>query len=30
MRRVPETEDTCCHSNSSEKPSAYADAKNSE
>ena len=29
LRRVLEIEETCCHSNSSERPSANADAKNS-
>ena len=29
LRRVQETEKTCCHSNYSERPSAYADVKNS-
>ena len=30
LRRVLEIEETCCHSESSEKPSAYADVKNRE
>ena len=29
LRRVLENEETCCHSNSSERPSANADVKNS-
>ena len=29
LRRVLELEETCCHSNSSEKPSANTDVKNS-
>ena len=29
QRRVLEIEETCCHSNSSEKPSANTDVKNS-
>ena len=29
LRRVLETWETCCHSNSSERPSADADVKNS-
>ena len=30
LRRVLDTEETCCHSNSSEKPSAKTDGKNSQ
>ena len=29
LRRVLDTEETCCHSNSSERPSVNADGKNS-